>query len=383
MVGRHAMAMLPTVWVAAAMCVVAAALEPGRCVDLEGTNRSTDVVRHVVLMHLTASLPRTHYVWDMIRILKRSNPQMHVHLIVFEGVQAPPLPFYVHMVDGSRLPVRPEWTLLKAPFLAAYGSTMENAEWEWKNVERFGYLEAFLLHGGFPFDRVWTFDSDVAVIKRLPTSGLACDSYVHVPSAGNTWSTLRWTAWAGTAVVSVKLIEQFRETLVWSVSDAHIMAMLSRKARERPAVCDMTLWYLTVVRMSGYFYRVFNVTARGMDAPAALGNDGLCDLACVGQFDNRWGDLAPGFVWSERGYASSTSPLMTVHFQGHRKGVMQTYARHGYVVSDFRLFIPWIFLWAYFVLHVYGRWEGFGVAVVCVVYFLHVSLQRSSEREFV
>lgn len=270
----------------------------------------------IVMIYISdAPLSESHYAVHAARVAAVNNPDGPVYL-VRNGPRSPD-------PQQGILANQPNLVVVNQPFALQWRARMwklwkrtvqphwvENIEWEFNNLYRFAVLVDFLAQRNL--SRAWFFDSDVLVVHRLPNdSALTCDSYVKMEE--QPWESMKWVAWAGTAVLSVKTLEdflRFTEALLTKNVD-----LLEQKATLRPSVCDMTFWYLFMVDHQRALY-----SKRSVCRIELLESGNLL-------FDMRDIDLQPGFSWIRPGWSSNT--VYTVHFQGNRKQDLVAYVLTG------------------------------------------------------
>lgn len=114
----------------------------------------------------------------------------------------------------------------------------------------------------------------VYILPTQPPSFLAVTLNVDSPAHAD---ATQWTAWAGTSLITAAALDAFLDfaTRIYSSEkDANFVAVLERKRREHPFVCDMTQWYLFAAAADPTFADRVGWAAQRLELPPVPGNRG-------------------------------------------------------------------------------------------------------------
>jgi hypothetical protein len=170
-------------------------------------------------------------------------------------------------------------------------------------------------------DRVFFADSDVPLLTRVGPEllGPGCDSMVSMQnsSARMQWGARYWSVWAGTAVLTREVLADFLP-FAHALFAPPYLRVLKAKAKARPFVCDMTLWYLFVVRTDAARAAAWGYRAGRYALPPVRRGLHFCDSVEAGFVHNGGFEVIEG----KNGSKSAVKPVewaKSLHFQGRFK----------------------------------------------------------------
>lgn len=284
---------------------------------------------HLVYVYFAHSIPPAHYQWASMRIsLQHGNA---ILLITWRGVVVPPdLSSRVTMFFAEEL----ETEVLRhfrRKYAVTQGTTQKEP-WERQNMERF-----FVLHEMMERQRishVFYADSDVAITSALSLDALeraACDGMVSFKNDNNTFAEAVWVGWAGTAILTKELLKDFISYSV-KLMEPEPFVLLRWKFKQKPYVCDMSIWYLFMVAHGVYsgmrlseYWSVPPESYKRLPQPSSAWR--FCDSVELG-FDHMRGHRRSGFSFDRntgRAFLNEKA-LLSIHFQGDSKGDVFKYA---------------------------------------------------------
>lgn len=191
--------------------------------------------------------------------------------------------------------------------------------------ERFFVLAAFLR--AHAIERFFYGDSDVAINGTLPLLGAAggpladCDATL-VFAEDSAWGAHVWVVWAGAAILSRDVVEDWTRFAVGVYEEERYADVLRARTAAHNnglATCDMTLWYLWTVAASPPF-RIAVKAPRSLELPPAR-TVRVCDARDIG-FTEDVGEIDSGRYPLPR-------TKLAIHFQGNKKARMVGYEHFG------------------------------------------------------
>jgi hypothetical protein len=192
-------------------------------------------------------------------------------------------------------------------FVAKYQPWGLSEPWERHNTERFFVLRRYMEARGL--ETIMYVDSDVVIrdpsARDLPKG---CDAVLSLQTDKSElmkWKSNDWVAWAGTSVLSKRVLDDFL-AFVEAMYDEPHLRLLRHKRDTAPYVCDMTLWYLYAGAASPELAKRWE-WPDDLQLPATPQRT-LCDGGANG-LDHQHGHLR-----------ADGARLKTLHYQGGEKG---------------------------------------------------------------
>eukprot|EP00961_Rhodomonas_salina_P278959 3768587-Rhodomonas_salina.1 len=191
--------------------------------------------------------------------------------------------------------------------------------WERQNTERYFVLYSWMTREGV--DAAFFLDSDVMLFSNIShmTIKQGCDAYVSIPDQ-HEFSSFDWTAWAGSGYLRRSVLSSYLSFVLDIYSQEPALEFLRKKSKESPFVCDMTTWYLFIVRSDEHQRQRFKASATALNGLPQTPNYTFCDSFQEG-FDHRAANQQPGFNWDAvRGQATLKGKVLrSMHLQADNK----------------------------------------------------------------
>lgn len=275
---------------------------------------NSDEIPVVYFYQSEKEIDDTHYMWKTMR-----GSLYHKNKIKFitDAPLAPPkdLQGKFDIVDLNSLKTE---DLQK--FIKIYKGWGLKEPWESFNFRRFFYLREYMKQN----KKKWVFfaDSDVAVLTKLSKSKYlipGCDAFIDQRNNSTKhllWSTYFWSFWAGSSIMSYDVLNDFCNFLLDSYgSTTMVNNVLALKKKNKPFVCDMTLWYLYAVAADDTIAKYAKAENKQSIMPSVTKRH-LCSSDLIG-FDHALGFKKPGFKITKtyKAYIRD-KPLLSIHFQG-------------------------------------------------------------------
>jgi hypothetical protein len=118
-----------------------------------------------------------------------------------------------------------------------------------KNLERFFFLEAPGMRKK-QIDNVFYADGDVTVLATRNATIVRpaeCDGLVSMGGGGMKAPGYDWLAWAGSAILSQRMLADFLSFAVEIYEKAEYTAVLEEKCIKKKYVTDMTVWNMFII----------------------------------------------------------------------------------------------------------------------------------------
>ena len=306
-----------------AQLIVTASVATCSSQQTTGVTAVTRVSRtDIVFIYLAAgsSMPFGHYARSSLQVAKTNNPGATVTLITDCSAPSPPLG--IQIVNATVLV-----TQQMRQFEQLYVSNIKPAwierrlQWSSGHMLRYFYLREYMLQQSVT--AAYYIECDVLIVRELRQLPLPCDNYLLAPTdSSNLWGTGRWTAWAGTSILTLTVLDHFMDFSIQLLSTQS--PLLEQKGTQRPHLTDMAFWYIFVAASSAKFRQLWRVPANMHHLwPSTIELD-ICPIQELGLFDSRDGDFKSGFKgWRVPGF--STHGLeYTLHLCCARKHVLNS-----------------------------------------------------------
>jgi hypothetical protein len=278
-----------------------------------GLNDETIPVVYFYTDQTGEGLPQDHYQWKTMRTAIRHGNQV---LFITNSKSSPP----------SDLVGRFEKVEMKGlrsaeldQFINTYKSYGQKEPWESFNFRRFFYLAELMRQRQLE----WVFfaDSDVAVLKTLNKRDLlvpGCESFIDMGHSKwrTYWYTYIWSFFAGSAILSRPVLDDFLHFVLDSYNSTDVVKkVLKKKFKEKPWVCDMTLWYLYAVAADDVVADSARAKSKRVMLPPVKSRH-ICNTDLLG-FDHALGYRKTGFALDFETFTAKVNgrPMNSIHFQ--------------------------------------------------------------------